>query len=212
MSDSIRTETTGIILAGGRARRMGGLDKGLVMIHDRPMIAHVIDALRPQVAAVLINANRNRERYQRLGCAVVADQDGDYLGPLAGFAAGMRAARTKYVAVVPCDSPLLSGDLVRRLYRALAGAGARIAVAHDGERLQPVFALLERSLLGDLAGYLADGERKIDRWYERQGFATADCSEVAGSFRNINEPADQRALEEQLTARSQEPRTRFDHD
>lgn len=199
-AENIRGEVTGVILAGGRATRMGGVDKGLVPISGRPMIAWVIDALRTQVAAVLINANRNRGRYRKFGCPVVADQDGDYLGPLAGFAAGLRAARTKYVAVVPCDSPLVSGDLVQRLHEALAKTGSRIAVAHDGERLQPVFALLERQLVEDLGGYLAEGGRKIDLWYGRQGFATVDCSDLAGTFRNINKPEDQRALEEQLGA------------
>ena len=143
-------------MAGGRATRMGGVDKGLVPIHGRPMIAWVIDALRPQVSDVLINANRNHDRYGEFACPVIDDGDSDFRGPLAGMVSAMQAARTPYIAVVPCDSPLIGGELVARLYAAAASSGAPIAAAHDGERLQPVFALLSCDLLDDLAGYLDD--------------------------------------------------------
>lgn len=198
----IREQVTGVILAGGRATRMGGVDKGLVTINGRPMITWVIDALRPQVSEVLINANRNHDRYGEFCRAVVDDGDSDFRGPLAGMASGMRAAGTPWIAVVPCDSPLIAGALVERLYRAAVASGSPIAAAHDGERLQPVFALLACHLLDDLAGYLDDGERKIDRWYARHGFASADFSDVAGSFANINAPDDKRVLEEQLAQRT----------
>jgi molybdopterin-guanine dinucleotide biosynthesis protein A len=199
---NIREQVTGVILAGGRATRMGGTDKGLVAVNGRPMIAWVIDALRPQVADVLINANRNHDVYGEFGSRVVVDGDSDFRGPLAGIASGMRAARTPWVAVVPCDSPLIHGDLVARLHEAAVASGSRIAAAHDGERLQPVFALLARDLLDDLAGYLDDGERKIDRWYARHGFERVDCSDVAESFANINAPDDKRALEAALAERA----------
>jgi molybdopterin-guanine dinucleotide biosynthesis protein A len=199
---NIREQVTGVILAGGRATRMGGTDKGLVAVNGRPMIAWVLDALRPQVADVLINANRNHDVYGEFGSRVVDDGDSDFRGPLAGIASGMRAARTPWVAVVPCDSPLIHGDLVARLHEAAVASGSRIAAAHDGERLQPVFALLARDLLDDLAGYLDDGERKIDRWYARHGFERVDCSDVAESFANINAPDDKRALEAALAERA----------
>ena len=199
---AIRDQVTGVILAGGRATRMGGVDKGLVPISGRPMIAWVIDALRPQVKDVLINANRSHDRYREFGCAVVDDGDSDFRGPLAGMASGMRAARTPYIVAVPCDSPLIGGVLVERLYSAAVSSGSPVAVAHDGERLQPVFALLSCKLLGDLAGYLDDGERKIDRWYARHGYAMADFSDMAASFANINAPEDQRALELALAERN----------
>jgi molybdopterin-guanine dinucleotide biosynthesis protein A len=199
---NIREQVTGVILAGGRATRMGGTDKGLVAVNGRPMIAWVLDALRPQVADVLINANRNHDVYGEFGSRVVDDGDSDFRGPLAGIASGMRAARTPWVAVVPCDSPLIHGDLVARLYEAAVASGSHIAAAHDGERLQPVFALLARDLLDDLAGYLDDGERKIDRWYARHGFERVDCSDVAESFANINAPDDKRALEAALAERA----------
>jgi len=189
----VREQVTGLILAGGKATRMGGTDKGLVPISGRPMIAWVIDALRPQVADVLINANRNHDRYGEFGSRVIDDGDGEFRGPLAGMASGMRAARTPWIAV---------GGLVARLYEAAVSSGSRIAAAHDGERLQPVFALLARDLLADLAGYLDDGERKIDRWYARHRFEPVDCSDVAASFANINAPEDKRSLEAALALRA----------
>jgi molybdopterin-guanine dinucleotide biosynthesis protein A len=199
---AVRDRVTGVILAGGKATRMGGTDKGLVPIAGKPMIAWVIDALQPQVSAVLINANRNRGRYAEFGCPVIDDGDSDFRGPLAGMVSAMRAARTPYIAVVPCDSPLIGGGVVERLYAAAASSGAPIAAAHDGERLQSVFALLSCDLLDDLAGYLDDGERKIDRWYGRHDFETVDFSDVAESFANINAPDDRRALEEVLAGRA----------
>ena len=202
----IRDQVTGVILAGGRAKRMGGVDKGLVPVNGRPMIAWVIDALRPQVSAVLINANRNHERYGEFGSDVVDDGDSDFRGPLAGMASGMRAARTPWIAVVPCDSPLIHGRLVARLYEAAVASGSRVAAAHDGKRLQPVFALLACDLLDDLAGYLDDGERKIDRWYARHRFESVDFSDAAESFANVNAPEDREALEGALFERAGSPR------
>jgi len=199
---SVRDQVTGVILAGGRATRMGGVDKGLVQIGGRPMIAWVVDTLRSQVADVLINANRNHDSYRGFGCDVVDDGDSEFRGPLAGMVSGMRAARTPYIAVVPCDSPLLHGSLVQRLHDAARASGAPIAAAHDGGRLQPVFALLSCALLDDLAGYLDDGERKIDRWYARHGYESVDFSDVAESFANINAPDDKRALERALALRA----------
>ena len=191
-------DVTGVILAGGRATRMGGLDKGLVPVNGRPMIQWVIDVLRPQVNDMLLNANRNLEQYREFGYPVIDDGDREFRGPLAGIASGLRAAQSAYVAFAPCDSPLVCGDLVTRLRTALELDKTRIAVAHDGARLQPVFALLERSLLDDLVRYLDDGGRKIDRWYAEHGYAQADFSDVADSFANINAPDEKRALELQL--------------
>lgn len=207
VQQGIRDQVTGVILAGGRAKRMGGVDKGLVPINGRPMIAWVIDALRPQVSEVLINANRNHDRYGEFGSNVVDDGDSEFRGPLAGMASGMRAAQTPWIAVVPCDSPLIHGHLVARLYAAAVASGAQLAAAHDGERLQPVFALLACDLLPDLAGYLDDGERKIDRWYARQRFESVDFSDVTESFANINAPQDRQALEAALRGRAGTIRT-----
>lgn len=183
---------TGLILAGGKGRRMGGADKGLLEWGGRPIIEWIIEALRPQVASLIINANRNRARYAEYGYPVVGDTLPDHQGPLAGFAAVLAAAATEWVVTVPCDGPRLPTDLVARLWE---GRGqAEIAVAHDGERLQPVYALLPRRLLPDLEAFLAAGERKIDRWYARHPMATVDFSDCTRHFANLNTPHDRRQL------------------
>lgn len=201
MSDTAGTEPiTGVILAGGQARRMGGEDKGLVMLGARPMIEYAIDALRPQVDALLINANRNAERYRRYGYPVLPDLQGGYCGPLAGMASAMAAAKTAYLVTVPCDSPRLCDDLVTRLGAALRAEGAEIAVAHDGERLQPVFALMQTALYEDLTSWLASGERKIDRWYAEHRVAVVDFRDRLETFENVNTPAERDALWERMHA------------
>lgn len=196
-----RALVTGAVLAGGRARRMGGEDKGLVPLGGEPMVARVIAALRPQVATVLINANRNAARYREIGrCEVLGDEVEGYAGPLAGMATVLRAAATPFVLTVPCDSPLVAADLGARLHAALSAAGAELAVAHDGERLQPVFALLRRELLDSLLDFLGAGERKIDRWYATRRMACADLSDRPETFENVNTPLERAALERRIEA------------
>ncbi len=197
-AESVDGQITGVILAGGRATRMGGADKGLVQVNGRPMIRWVIDVLRPQVADLLVNANRNLEAYRAFGYPVIDDGDREFRGPLAGIASGLRAAAGRYVVFAPCDSPLVCSDLVSRLHAALSAAGTPIAVAHDGRRLQPVFVLLERALRDDLMRYLDSGGRKIDAWYAEHGYAHADFSDVADSFANINSPEEKQKLEQTL--------------
>jgi len=189
---------TALLLAGGRATRMGGQDKGLIEVAGRPLAAHVLTAVAPQVAGLLINANRHAEAYAALGAPVVADSLGGYLGPLAGVLAGLEAARTDLVATVPCDSPFVPGDLVARLHAGLTAAEADIAVAHDGERRQPVFMLLRRSLAPDLRRWLQAGGRKIDAWYADHPIADVDCSDVPATFININTPEERDAAEAQI--------------
>ncbi len=193
-----RTEVTGVVLAGGQGRRMGGTDKGLLELAGKPMVQHVLERLRPQVKTVLINANRNTERYAKFGCQVVADRVGDFFGPLAGMASGMRAARTEFVLTVPCDSPLVAADLAERLASALNEHGADIAVASDGERLHPVFALLACRLYDSVVKFLEHGERKIDRWFEGQRTVVVDFSDRRRSFLNVNHPEDRDVLEQEL--------------
>jgi len=194
-----RLPITAIILAGGRATRMGGMDKGLVELAGRPMIAHVLAALAPQVDRVLVNANRNLDRYAAFGWPVVPDEDTGFLGPLAGLAAGLRAASTPLVLTAPCDCPLLAPDLVARLYSALEQGHADIAVPFDGERLQPVFALVKRELLHSLEAYLGGGDRKIDRWFAQHRLAQADFSDRLETFVNVNDPEERAALEARLS-------------
>ncbi|MEB4593073.1 molybdenum cofactor guanylyltransferase MobA [Candidatus Thiothrix sp. Deng01] len=184
----------GLILAGGQGSRMGGKDKGLIPFHGRPMIGHILDGLRPQVSQVLISANRHADVYQHYG-RVVADTLADFQGPLAGFAAALRVAGAPYLLTVPCDAPNLPPQLAERLLDAIQGEGAELAVAHDGFRLQPMYALLPRHLLADLEAYLQQGGRSPREWYARHRMATVDFSDCAAVFRNMNTPADQLMLE-----------------
>ena len=190
-----RASITGLVLAGGLGRRMSadgrGLDKALVPLRGRPMVAHVIERLAPQVGALLLNTNRPAADYAGFGLPVVADAVGGFAGPLAGLHAGLSAARTDWVASVPCDSPLLPADLVRRLADAAAQAGARIAMARTGEQPHPVFALVERALQADLHAFLAAGGRKIDAWMARHPTVEVDFADAA-AFGNINTPDDLR--------------------
>ncbi len=192
---------TGGILAGGRGRRMGGRDKGLIELAGRPLVVHVATRLAAQVEQVLINANRNLERYAALGHPVLRDEDPGFQGPLAGMAVLLAHAPSPWLVVVPCDGPLVPPDLVERLWQARERANAEIAVAHDGTRMQPVHCLLPRALLGDLRAFLARGERKIDRWYAEHTVALADFSDVATSFFNINTPEDRERAERGLHPR-----------
>lgn len=193
-----RESITGVIMAGGQGRRMGGEDKGLLEIRGKPMIQYVLDTLRPQVGRILINANRNQERYRELGCPVVTDISGDFLGPLAGMASALQTSESEYLLTVPCDSPLLPARLAEVLSEALQGQQAEISVATDGERMQPVFALLRRSLLPSLLEYLAQGGRKIDTWYAQHRTALADCSGFPDAFLNVNTPQEQALVERKL--------------
>ena len=163
-------DLTGMVLAGGEGRRMGGRDKGLEPFAGLPLVGHVVKRLEGRVAELLINANRNADAYRFFADRVIADvvmdgAEGGFKGPLMGIYSGLRAAKTPWLLVAPCDSPALPDDLVARMVQ---GVGQHdIAVAFDGERLHPVVALLRTSLADDLAATLAVGERKIDRWYAR---------------------------------------------
>jgi molybdenum cofactor guanylyltransferase len=191
-------DITAVILAGGKARRMDGQDKGLITLHGRPMVDYIIRALQPQAGHILINANRNAEQYAAFGLPVIADMLGDYLGPLVGMASGMNATDTSYIVTAPCDSPFIPDNLVEMLCRALAENEADISVAHDGERMQPVFALLRCSLLPGLLAYLDEGGRKIDTWYGQQRLALADFSGSPDTFLNLNTPEDKVILENRM--------------
>ncbi|MCA1770455.1 MAG: molybdenum cofactor guanylyltransferase [Halomonas sp.] len=192
----VQHELTGLILAGGQGRRMGGVDKGLVAFHDRPLVAYVAERLAGRVAEVLINANRSQAQYAPLADRVIEDAEGGFQGPLMGIYSGLRAASTPWVVVVPCDTPALPEDLVNRL---VAGLGdADIAVACDGERLHPVVALIRTALADDLAAALADGERKIDRWYARHDWRRVDFSDCPAAFANLNTDEERQRLEAAL--------------
>ncbi len=190
-------DITGAILAGGQGRRMGGVDKGLILFEGRPLIEHVLARLQPQVSNILISANRNQHQYARYGFPVVSDDHSGFAGPLAGFAALLKQCPTDWLVVVPCDAPLLPADLVRRLAQARNDANADIAVAHDGARLQPVHVLLGRHLLPSLEGYLDAGERKIALWYRQHHVVEVNFGDCAEAFANLNAPEDHQQLSTQ---------------
>ena len=160
MNSPEKNNITAVVLAGGRGRRLGGQDKGLLEIDGRPLIEHILELVTPQVTAVIINANRNQPIYSSYGHPVISDNMTDYQGPLAGFAAALSVCNTDYIITLPCDGPFVPGDLVNRLSAAIEENDADLAVAHDGERMQPVYALIPRSLLGSLQDFLDDGDRR----------------------------------------------------
>ena len=195
-----RDSTTGLVLAGGLGRRMGGEDKGLVPLAGRPMVAHVLAALRPQVGTILLNANRNQDRYAEFGHPVVADAVGGFLGPLAGVLTALQRCTTEFLVTAPCDAPLVAPDLVARLYAARAATDADLVVASDGERQQPVFLLLRASLVSSLEAYLAGGGRKIDAWFGQLRVAVADFSDEPDTFVNVNDPGERQRVEARLVS------------
>lgn len=190
-------DITGLILAGGRGTRMGTVDKGLVALAGKPMVAHVIERLRPQVATLMINANQNFDTYAAFGHPVWPDALPDFAGPLAGLQTGLMHCATPYLVTAPCDSPFLPLDLVARLFEGLQAQCADLAVAithaPDGRRQpQPVFCLVPRTLLAHLNAYLHDGGRKVEHWYRNLRVAEVGFAD-AQAFRNINTPHDLQA-------------------
>jgi molybdopterin-guanine dinucleotide biosynthesis protein A len=188
-----RSDVTGIVLAGGLGRRMGGVDKGLVELHGQPMVAHAIARLAPQVETIVVNANRNAERYAALGYPVVNDDVGGFAGPLAGLHAGLSRTRTTYAVTVPCDSPFLPEDLVARLGVALVREDAQLAVAHTFDQPHPVFALVRADVFQHLDAFLVGGGRKIDAWYAALRTVDVPFDDCADAFRNLNTPEEMAA-------------------
>ena len=185
-----RDEITGIVLAGGQGRRMGGVDKGLVSFAGRPLVAHVLERLVPQVGALIINANQNLPQYQAFGHRVVADAIGGFAGPLAGLQAGLSVVNTRFAVTAPCDSPFLPNDLVTRLMTALVRQQAQLAVAKTFDQAHPVFALVDAAVLSHLTEFLQLGGRKIDAWYATLRVIEVLFDDEAEAFRNINTRAE----------------------
>ncbi|MBX2823901.1 MAG: molybdenum cofactor guanylyltransferase, partial [Gammaproteobacteria bacterium] len=200
-----------VVLAGGLARRMDGRDKGLIPLAGMPLAGWALSRVRPQVEKVIINANRNIADYAELGEPVVPDSREGHLGPLAGLLTGLETLETDAVFMCPCDSPFVPEDMVARLAQALEQENTDIAVAHDGQRMQPVFCLVRRSSLESLSGFLDRGERKIDRWFAERSTVTVDFSATPDAFRNINTEAERLEVE-QLVLSSDEYRQRVQHD
>jgi len=187
-------DISAIILSGGRATRMNGVDKGLILLQNRPLILHVIKRLLPQVDEVLINANREIATYESLGFKVLQDETDEFLGPLAGFLLGLQHAKHEYVITVPCDSPLLPLHLAQQLYDGITEARADIAVASCLGATHPVFCLMKKSVLPSLTTFLAKGERKVSAWQKSHAYIEIDFSDDKDAFTNINTLEDLNAL------------------
>jgi molybdopterin-guanine dinucleotide biosynthesis protein A len=189
------SRVTGVVLAGGQGSRMGGVDKGLQPFRGKPMVAHVVERLVPQVDQLLINANRNPDAYAQFGYRVIADEIEGFAGPLAGFERGLAHATGDLVVTVPCDSPFLPADLVARLRDALEGAGAELAVARTGAQAHPVFSLMRRGVHASLTQFLSSGQRKIDKWYAALKVVEVAFDDEADAFLNINTREELASLE-----------------
>ena len=187
-----------IILSGGRATRMNGVDKGLVLLQQEPLIAHVIARLKLQVDEIFINANREIVQYEAFGLHVLKDENEEFIGPLAGFSLGLQHAKHEYVLTVPCDSPLLPLDLVERLYNNMAASRADIAVASSDENSHHVFCLMKKSVLPSLLAYIESGERKVSTWQKSLQYIEVDFSDCDDAFTNLNTFEDLAALELKL--------------
>jgi len=193
----MNVEISAVILAGGKATRMGGNDKGLIEIDGQPLVKIISSQIQNQVSILLINANRNLPRYRQLGFNVVEDDLSDYQGPLAGMLAALKVIRTDWLITLPCDGPYIAKDYVEKMIGAVEESGFNIAVASNGERLQPVYALIHRKLTTSLAAYLDSGERKIDRWYKEVGFNEVVFSTSSNMFTNLNTPEELAMIENQ---------------
>ncbi len=195
-----QTKVAGVILAGGRARRMNNQDKGLVNFNGCPMVSYAIAALAPVVDCVFINANRNIDQYRQFGWPVISDQTDSFDGPLAGILTAMihadADADADVLVVIPCDSPLIKTEHLQKLLLTRAEHNADVAVAFDGTRLHPVFLAIKTALQTSLQEYLADGQRKVEVWLAQQNLVRVDFSNETEIFSNINTMTELSVLEE----------------
>ena len=192
-------DITGLILAGGRAQRMGGIDKGLISFHGKPLIESAIDRLQPQVGTILINANRSITKYSHYGYPVLMDETPDFSGPLAGFSVGLKHCKTPYLLTSPCDSPLLPNDLAEKMGTELEKNNLELVFASSKENdgkiwSQPVFCLMKSSLKDSLDVFLCKGDLKIDRWFKELRSGTV-VFENPQAFANVNTPEELADLE-----------------
>lgn len=196
-SNITKHEITAVIIAGGRAMRMGGQDKGLLIHNDKTFVENLVQMLEPQVHTVIINANRNQQIYAKLtNYPVLADEVGEFAGPLAGIFTALQAAPTPYIITVPCDVPHIPPFLVAKL---AANLGMQeISIVHDGRREQYLFALMGKYLLNSLSSYLQSGQHKVKIWYKQHKLSVVDFSEAGDFFANINTKEDYFKLNKQM--------------
>lgn len=180
-------QVTGVILAGGRSQRLGGLDKGLVEYQGRPLIEYAIAALRPQVSTIMISANRHLDRYARYGYPVLPDPWPDFRGPLAGIAAALKQAPTEYIITMPCDNPRLPANFVQLMLSTLQHSQAEACALEHQRQLEPAYVLLPTRLYQNLMDYLDSGQRAVHGWLSQLHLARARYDEDSDiKFMNIN--------------------------
>lgn len=197
-----RTTTTGVVLAGGRGSRLGGLDKGLIQLQGQALVAYALGALTQVCDRVVISANRNHADYARFGYPVVGDASDTFEGPLAGVYSAMKASGSEHLLVIPCDSPLMTGAGLSLLFDTYNEQSADACIADDGQRVHPVFLLLAHRLLDSLERFLASGQRKVGRWLERHSVVHADYSAQPELFANVNTADDLARLEAEIAERA----------
>jgi molybdopterin-guanine dinucleotide biosynthesis protein A len=180
---------TGVVLAGGKASRMGGQDKGLLLLNGKPLWKHVADTLAPQVASVVISANRNLETYQKSGLPVIQDSLANYPGPLAGMLSVMQqCSDSEWFLFCPCDTPHIPHTLIQDLQNDRRDAP--VVWVHDGERDHPTIALIHRRVIPALEAYLARGERRVMVFMRETGGHSVNFSHFKTTFANVNTPED----------------------
>ncbi len=184
-----KKEITVVVLAGGKASRMDGEDKGLIVFRELPLIAHVVNVVKPKVSQILISANRNIEEYANFGKVIRDDLKG-FQGPLAGISKALKVCSTPYLLVLPCDSPLVDASLIDSLIEKMEVSQADICVAHDGSIMHATFALMKTKLEKSLEEFLEEGGRKMALWYRQQSLERIDVSSHLEVLTNINRPED----------------------
>ena len=190
-----RVDITAAIIAGGRGSRVNGEDKGLLLFHGLPLVSRIISRISPQVGKIIVNANRNLEIYEQFGVLVFPDNADDYQGPLAGILAALENVQTRYLLVIPCDTPAIPPDLVSRMADSLQGNQHNIAVVDDGQRMQQMFLLFESSLKTDLQSFFNAGGRAVKEWLAGHELVRVDFSDCPWAFANINSIDDLQRLE-----------------
>ncbi|MBY4676007.1 molybdenum cofactor guanylyltransferase MobA [Marinobacterium arenosum] len=183
----------GLILAGGRGERLGGVDKGLQPLQGKPLIDWTLDVLRPQVAQLLINCNRNPEQYRPRADRLVSDARTDFAGPLHGVLSGLQASSASHLLVLPCDTPLLTGEVLGRLIEAARETPEQIIIAATEQGWQPLHVVIPQQYQGDLAAWLAEGNAKVRSWYQRHPHRLIAFGDEP-AFHNVNSPEELQAV------------------
>ncbi|WP_395278906.1 molybdenum cofactor guanylyltransferase MobA [Enterobacter bugandensis] len=191
---NLSLEITGVVLAGGRATRMGGEDKGLQLLKGKPLWQHVADTLVDQVSAMALSANRHIDIYQRSGFPVYQDNLADFPGPLAGMLSVMQQSQGEWFLFCSCDTPYIPTCLVERMVQQRGDSP--VVWVHDGERDHPTIALINRSLIPAMSDYLASGERRVMVFMRKVGGHAVDFSDMKISFVNVNTIEDLQAMQE----------------